>query len=177
MKKGILIFGMTDSGESERIAQALFPALSKDRRSELKFVPDEECGKTIGELSDDLFAMPEPAAPLWEEIADPFENRKLADPKAAAAAGAGPAGSHAANGVSQEKRPGQDPLSPVPPQPVMVFVRLTDAELDDVLASLREAQMRIPHKAVLTPYNAKWTARQLYAQIEEERKAVRGNAE
>ena len=173
MKKGILIFGMKDGDLAGRVAEALYPVLAKDGAAELTFVPDEDCAKTIGELSGDPFAMPEPQAPLWEEIADPFEGKVLADPKKAAAM----ANPFKKNGEQEQKEqggssdPSAGPASPVPPEPVMVFVRLSDGMLDEALAAMREAGIRIPHKAVLTPYNVKWTAWQLYAQ-EEARKAV-----
>ena len=55
-----------------------------------------------------------------------------------------------------------------------VFVSVPDAMLDVLLSAMRERAIKIPLKAVLTPYNAVWDANTLYNELCRERKEMSG---
>ena len=57
------------------------------------------------------------------------------------------------------------------PEPMAVFVNFPDGALDVFLSELCRSEVRIPLKAVLTPYNAVWTADRLYEELCREREA------
>ena len=54
-------------------------------------------------------------------------------------------------------------------KPFMMISGMDDASLDLFLAAMREAGVFVPLKAVLTPYNAGWTLRELMDEISRER--------
>ena len=59
------------------------------------------------------------------------------------------------------------------PEPMAVLVGFFGARLDQTLAALRRAGVRIDRKAVLTPANRQWTALALYEELGREHEAMR----
>lgn len=68
---------------------------------------------------------------------------------------------------------GQHGSAAAPAGGKMLVVCGMDAELDGLLAALRQAGITCP-KAVLTPSNRGWTAGRLYRELERERRAMGG---
>ena len=60
------------------------------------------------------------------------------------------------------------------PEGMAVFVSVPDTMLDVLLSAMREKGIKIPLKAVLTPYNAVWDANTLYRELARERKEMTG---
>lgn len=58
------------------------------------------------------------------------------------------------------------------PEPMLVFVSFPETMLDSFLAAMREKGPRVSLKAVLTRYNAIWTAEELYRELCRERNAL-----
>lgn len=56
----------------------------------------------------------------------------------------------------------------------LIFVSLSEKELDAALNGLRRLNLNIPLKAVLTPSNSKMTLSRLIAELEKEHKALHG---
>ncbi len=71
-----------------------------------------------------------------------------------------------AQGVPPSEPPAA-PKEPLP-EPLLVFCRLSEKQLDRALLSLRKGKV-FCLKAVLTPTNAGWTLRELYAELCRER--------
>lgn len=59
------------------------------------------------------------------------------------------------------------------PEPVLVFCRFSEPQLDRALLALRQSKV-VCLKAVLTPTNAGWTLRQLYGELCRERAQLGG---
>ena len=57
-------------------------------------------------------------------------------------------------------------------EPLLVFVALTNKRLETALAAMRERKVSIPSKAMLTLTNSAWTPRELFTEIQKERKAI-----
>jgi hypothetical protein len=55
-----------------------------------------------------------------------------------------------------------------------VFVSVPDTMLDVLLSAMKERGIKIPLKAVLTPYNAVWDANTLYNELCAERREMSG---
>lgn len=68
---------------------------------------------------------------------------------------------------------GEHGKAATPPVGKMLVFCGMDAELDGLLAALRQAGIVCP-KAVLTPHNRDWTPGQLYRELERERRAIGG---
>lgn len=56
---------------------------------------------------------------------------------------------------------------------MIVMDGFSDKRLDVLLKALREAQVQLDYKAVVTPVNRKWNAMQLYFEMEQERNRYR----
>lgn len=67
--------------------------------------------------------------------------------------------------------PTPGPAGPVP-EPMLVLCRLSNAQLDRLLAALRGMEAGECLKAVLTPANAPWSLSQLYRELCRERLAM-----
>ena len=53
-------------------------------------------------------------------------------------------------------------------EPMLVMCHMLSDQLDAFLAALREAGLRVPLKAVLTPSNVAWNSAALYAELSRE---------
>ena len=51
---------------------------------------------------------------------------------------------------------------------MLIFCGLDSEAMDALLAALRERKLRIPLKAVVTPYNIQWSSRMLYEELKKE---------
>lgn len=51
---------------------------------------------------------------------------------------------------------------------MLVLCGLDSDAMDQLLGALREQKLRIPLKAVITPYNISWTSRMLYEELKKE---------
>ena len=60
----------------------------------------------------------------------------------------------------------------LPETGLLVMCGLKNSRMDKLLAALRTAGIRIPHKAVLTPTNQNWNVYQLAQELERERQAM-----
>lgn len=76
-----------------------------------------------------------------------------------------------ASGVSSDRNP---LMCSTIPEGMAVFVSVPDTMLDVLLSAMREKGIKIPLKAVLTPYNAVWDANTLYRELARERKEMTG---
>lgn len=68
-----------------------------------------------------------------------------------------------------------DPVSAettLPETGLLVMCGLKNSRVDKLLAALRAAGIRIPHKAVLTSTNQNWNVYQLAQELERERQAM-----
>lgn len=72
--------------------------------------------------------------------------------------------------LSGEGGEGQGQAEPLP-EPVMIFCRMTEPQLDRILPALRKERI-FCLKAVLTPTNAGWSLRQLYEELCREREQM-----
>ena len=71
---------------------------------------------------------------------------------------------------------GNTPYSgPAFPEPMAVFAGFFGGRMDQVLAALRKAGIRIDRKAVLTAVNRQWTATALYEELGREHEAVQSH--
>ena len=57
-------------------------------------------------------------------------------------------------------------------QPLLVMAGFADERVDQVLAALRRAGLRIPYKAMLTATNRLWNVPDLYQEIRREHEAM-----
>lgn len=51
---------------------------------------------------------------------------------------------------------------------MLIFCGLDSEAMDALLAALKERKLRIPLKAVVTPYNIQWSSRMLYEELKKE---------
>ena len=56
---------------------------------------------------------------------------------------------------------------------MLLLAGLDEAQLNGLLQAMREEGIRIPLKAVLTPFNAAWSSLKLHAAIREEHESMR----
>ncbi len=56
----------------------------------------------------------------------------------------------------------------------IIFSGLSGSQIDSVLAELRKAEVSIPLKAALTPYNRKWSIKKLVSELAKEREKLGG---
>lgn len=64
----------------------------------------------------------------------------------------------------------------VPKESLIVFCDLSEKHLNKVLAAIRQKQIPIDYKAVLTPANRKWDVLKLYLEMERERRSLEGSS-
>lgn len=57
----------------------------------------------------------------------------------------------------------------VPQESLMLFCNLTEKHLDKILAGMKQNQIPMDFKAVLTPTNAKWQVLPLYLELQKEK--------
>ena len=55
---------------------------------------------------------------------------------------------------------------------MLIFCGLDSEAMDALLAALRERKLRIPLKAVVTPYNIQWSSRMLYEELKKEHESM-----
>lgn len=55
---------------------------------------------------------------------------------------------------------------------MIVMEGFTEKRLDKLLRALRDGEVRVDYKAVVTPFNKKWNVLQLYLEMERERAAI-----
>lgn len=60
-------------------------------------------------------------------------------------------------------------LEKIPPESLMVFCHVSEKHFDRLLFELRNKQIQVDYKAVLTPVNQHWPLSRLYAELEQER--------
>lgn len=60
-------------------------------------------------------------------------------------------------------------LEKIPPESLMVFCNVSEKHFDRLLFELRNKQIQVDYKAVLTPVNQHWSLSQLYVELERER--------
>jgi len=60
------------------------------------------------------------------------------------------------------------------PHEVMLFSSIMGKRLDDVLLALKNEEIKIPYKAVVTPFNKLWTLERLVKTMEKEHGAMIG---
>ncbi|MBO1680152.1 DUF3783 domain-containing protein [Bittarella massiliensis (ex Durand et al. 2017)] len=67
-------------------------------------------------------------------------------------------------------RPAQPPAQPPAPvrEEALLLGGLTKDRLDHLLAQLKESELSIELKAVITPYNREWTLAKLFSELQEE---------
>jgi len=54
---------------------------------------------------------------------------------------------------------------------MIVMNDFTDKRMDALLKALKREQVAVDYKAIVTPFNKKWTALQLYFEMEKEKRA------
>lgn len=63
-----------------------------------------------------------------------------------------------------------------PKESLIVFCDLSEKHLNKVLAAIRQKQIPIDYKAVLTPANREWDVLRLYLELERERRSLEGSS-
>lgn len=58
-------------------------------------------------------------------------------------------------------------------QEMLMLCGLSDNSMQQVLFALRKAGLVIPYKAMLTPYNKDWTAKQLFGELRQEHEEMK----
>ena len=76
-----------------------------------------------------------------------------------------------ASGILSEKNP---LINASFTEGIAVFVSIPDTMLDVLLSVMKDKGIKIPLKAVLTPYNAVWDANTLYNELCRERREITG---
>lgn len=71
-------------------------------------------------------------------------------------------------GISGFKRNGVKDTGEKLGSEMLVLCGLDSDAMDQLLGALRERKLRIPLKAVITPYNISWTSRMLYEELKKE---------
>lgn len=61
-----------------------------------------------------------------------------------------------------------------PKESLLVFCNLTEKHFNKVLAAIRQKQIVVDYKAVLTPVNEKWNVLRLYMEMEREKRSYDG---
>ena len=66
------------------------------------------------------------------------------------------------------------PLMPVSiHDSILIMCYFKDEEIDQLLALLKENQITIDYKAILTPYNQEWNLLRLYNELKKEKKGMK----
>ena len=142
MKEQILLFELNDEKQKLQLKQALMPL-----RIRLKYIPRTQYHLSVGELTaGEASQIPGGGKSHTPESGESHTSASCEQTQV---------GSCAADSSGL-------------PSGMLVFCGLSSGRLDAVLAALRRKNIRIPHKAVLTPHNAAWTPIQLFDALDEE---------
>ena len=71
--------------------------------------------------------------------------------------------------VTAQEEPAPEEIA----QEMLMLCGLSEERLQQALFALRKAGLVIPYKAMLTPYNKDWTAKQLYGELRQEHEEMK----